>query len=128
MDIIQSLFVTGELVRECTWDIVVLLPKSRGKYHEMCLVEDIWKVIAIIIAWRLADYIKLHEILHRSIAWIGTGKANLEVKSSRRLRACFRRSCMRYLWISIRIITRWTGGAPWRSWKGTGWIPRYNDS
>ena len=67
-------------MRECTWDTVVLLPKIGGKYHAISLVEDIWKAIAIINYWRLADYIKLHEILHRSIAWIGTGKANSEVK------------------------------------------------
>ena len=42
--------------------------------------------------------------------------------------ACVSRLCMRYLWISTRPMTHWTGGAPWWCCKGMGWAPRSSKS
>ena len=65
---------------ECTWATYILIPKGGGEYHGIGLVEVIWKAIAIRIDQRLVDYIEFHYILHRFIAWRGTGTTNLDTK------------------------------------------------
>ena len=57
------------------------------------------------------------------IVWRGTGTAILEAQYSSRLRAYGRRSCMRYLLIYTRLMTRCNRGYTWRYWKVKGWSP-----
>ena len=57
MEMVQLEFDMGELDTECMWDTIVLLPKGGGEYHNIRLVEVIWKVIAIIIDRSLKDSI-----------------------------------------------------------------------
>ena len=49
------------------------------------------------------------------------GRPRWRPKSSSILRACSRRSCMRYLFIYTRLMTRWTGGVYSKYWKSMGW-------
>ena len=65
---------------EFIWDTNIILPKCRGKYRGIGLVEVIWKVIAIIIYQRLADSIGFHDILHGFRAWKVTVTVSLEAK------------------------------------------------
>ena len=80
VEIIQLAFDIGELVLDCTWDTVILLPKGGGEYQGIGLVGVLWKVISIIIDRRLAESIELYDVLHMFRVWRGTFTATLEAK------------------------------------------------
>ena len=44
VEIVQTAFWEGELAEEVTWQAVVLIPKRRGDYRGIGLVEVMWKV------------------------------------------------------------------------------------
>ena len=48
VEIIQTAFRDGELAEEVTWQAVVLIPKGKGDYRGIGLVEVMWKVVAAI--------------------------------------------------------------------------------
>ena len=70
MEIINLLFGTGELDKDCTWDTIVLIPKGIGEYHIIGLVEVLWKFIIINIDWCLSDSNELNDVLHGFRSWI----------------------------------------------------------
>ena len=76
----QTAFREGKLAEEATWQTVVLIPKGKGEFRGIGLVEVTWKVVAVILHRRLTAGIKLHDALHRFRGGRGTGKATLEAK------------------------------------------------
>ena len=52
---IQTDFRDGELTEEATWQAVVLIPKGKGDYRGIGLVEVMWKVVAVILNCRLTS-------------------------------------------------------------------------
>ena len=80
MEIIQTAFRDGELAEEATWQAVVLIPKGKGDYRDIGLVEVMWKVVAVILNRRLTSSIAFHDVLHRFRAGRGMGTATLEAK------------------------------------------------
>ena len=48
MELVQTVFWDRDLVEESTWQAVVLIPKGKGDYRGICLVEVMWKVVAVI--------------------------------------------------------------------------------
>ena len=46
---VQTAFWEGELAEEITWQAVVLIPKGKGDYRGIGLVEVMWKVVAVIL-------------------------------------------------------------------------------
>ena len=73
-------FVTGVLKKECTWNIILILPKGNGEYRIIGLVEVIWKFSDINIDQHLEDSIDLRDVLHGFRSQRGTGKNTLESK------------------------------------------------
>ena len=43
MEIVHTAFREGELAEESTWQAVVLIPKGKGDYRGIGLVEVMWK-------------------------------------------------------------------------------------
>ena len=66
---------------------VVLIPKGRGDYRGIGLMEVVWKVVAVIINQRLTASITYHEFLHGFRAGSGTGTTTLEAKLRHQLAA-----------------------------------------
>ena len=64
MEIIQTAFRDRELAEEITWHAVVLIPKGKGDYRGIGLVEVMWKVVAVILNRRLTSSITFHNVLH----------------------------------------------------------------
>ena len=87
MEIIQTAFRDRELAEEVTWQAVVLIPKGKGDYRGIGLVEVMWKVVAVILNSRLTYSITFHDILHGLRAGCGTGTATIEVKLLQQLAA-----------------------------------------
>ena len=80
VEIVQTAFREGELSEEVTRQAVVLIPKGKGDYRDIGLVEVMWKVMAVILNRRLTSSITFHDVLHGFRAGRGTGTATLEAK------------------------------------------------
>ena len=87
VEIIQTAFRDGELAEEVTWQAVVLIPKGKGDYRGIGLVEVMWKVVAVILNRRLTSSITFHDVLHGFRAGRGMGTATLEAKLLQQLAA-----------------------------------------
>ena len=87
VEIIQKAFREGELAEEFTWQAVVLIPKGKGDYRGIGLVEVMCKVVAVILNRRLTSSITFHDVLHGFRAGRGTGNATLEAKLLQQLAA-----------------------------------------
>ena len=66
------------------WLITVLLPKGRGDYRGIGILEPLWKCIEILIDRRL-QAIEFHDSLHGFLSGRGTGMATTEVKLAHQL-------------------------------------------
>ena len=73
VDLVQTAFQEGDLAKESTWQAVVLIPKGKGDYRRIGLVEVMWKVVAVILNSRFTSFIAFHDVLHGFRAGRGTG-------------------------------------------------------
>ena len=80
VELVQHVFVTGEISTQMTWAIVVLLPKSDGGVRGIGLLDVIWKLVTAIIDRRVSSNVQYHDALHGFRAKRGTGTAILEAK------------------------------------------------
>ena len=87
VEITQTAFSEGNLVEEATWQTVVLIPKGKGEFRGIGLVEVTWKVVAVILNRRLTAGLKFHDALHRLREGRGTGMATLYSKLLQHLAA-----------------------------------------
>ena len=63
-----------------------MVPKGKGEFRGIGLVEVVWKILSLILHRRLAA-IQLHEVLHGFREGRGTGTATLEAKLLQQLAA-----------------------------------------
>ena len=80
VDLVQTAFWEGDLLEGSTRKAVVLIPKGKGDYRGIGLVEVIWKVVAVILNRRFTSSITFHDVLHGFRAGRSTGTATLEAK------------------------------------------------
>ena len=75
-------FGDGTVPYEISWELMVLLPKGRGGYQGIDLVEVLWKVCSVVVNCCFKMIVVLHDALHgfREGRGIGTAalQANLE--------------------------------------------------
>ena len=76
--LIQLVFAERKLPKELTWENIVLLPKGKGGYQGIRLVEVAWKLCAVVLNLRLKKGVELHDSLHGFRYGRGTGTATLE--------------------------------------------------
>ena len=87
VELVQTAFRDGDMAEEATWQAVVLIPKGKGDYRGISLVEVMWKVVAVILNHRFTSSITFHDVLHGLRAVRGTGTATLEAKLLQQLAA-----------------------------------------
>ena len=87
VEMTQTAFRDGKLTEEAAWQTVVMIPKRKGEFRGIGLVEVTWKVMAVILHWRLTTGMKLHDAFHRFREGRGTGTATLEAKLLQQLAA-----------------------------------------
>ena len=78
--LVRANFGEGRLVEETTWWEMVLIPKGKGEYHNIGLVEVVWKVVAAILNLRLTASTTYPDFLHGFRAGCGTGNVTLRPK------------------------------------------------
>ena len=74
------------MAEEATWQAMVMVPKGKGEFRGIGLVEVTWKLVSLILHRRLAA-IQLHDVLHGFREGRGTGTATLEAKLLQQLAA-----------------------------------------
>ena len=87
VDLVQTAFRERDLAEESTWQAVVLIPKGKGYYRCIGLVEVMWKVVAVILNCRFTSSITFHNVFHGFRAGHGTGTATLEANLVQQLAA-----------------------------------------
>ena len=87
VELVQTAFRDGDLAEEATWQAVVLIPKGKGDYRGIVLVEVMWKVVAVILNRRFNSSITFHNVLHGFRVGRGTGTTTLEAKLLQQLAA-----------------------------------------
>ena len=80
VELTQTAFREGNMTEEATWQTVVLIPKGKGKFRGIGLVEVIWKLLTLILHCRLTT-IKLHDVLHGFREGRGTRTSSLMAAS-----------------------------------------------
>ena len=83
--IIQNNSKDGVVTEEVAWEIMVFLPKGRGEYWEIGLVEMVWKVFATVVNCRLKRSVTLRDALHAFRAGWGTSTSTLEENLAQQL-------------------------------------------
>ena len=66
---------------------MLLIPKGRGDYHGIGLVEVVWKVVVVIINCRFITSITFHDVLHGCQVGCFTGTDSLKTKLLQKLAA-----------------------------------------
>ena len=78
--LVQAAFQEVRMAEEATCKAVVLIFKGGGEYHDIDLVEVVWKVVTVILNCRFTASIAFHEILCSFWAGRSTGTASLKAK------------------------------------------------
>ena len=87
VEITQTAFRDGKLAEEAAWQTVVLIPKGKGEFRGIGLVEVTWKLMTVILHRRLTTGLQLHDVLHGFREGHGTGTATLKAKLLQQLAA-----------------------------------------
>ena len=78
--LVREEFGEGRLAEESMWQAVVLIPKGKGEYRGIGLVEVMWKVVTAILNRRITASITYHEILYGFRASCSTVTATIKAK------------------------------------------------
>jgi hypothetical protein len=84
VSLIQAVWECGTVPTQMKWMVIVLLPKGRGDYHGIGLLNPMWKVVEKIMVARLS-VIELHDCLHGALSRWGMGRAIIEVNLNQQL-------------------------------------------
>ena len=76
--ILQVAFQYGTLAEEFTCQIVILIPKCKGDFLGIGLIEVLWKAITSLLNHRITAAIFFHDMLRVFWAGQGTGTPTLE--------------------------------------------------
>ena len=63
--LVQVMFRYGTVQEDMAWAKMVLIPKGKGEYRGIGLVEVLWKVCSVVVTCRLKRSVVLHNQLHR---------------------------------------------------------------
>ena len=80
VQLVQHVFLTGEIPQGMAHSVCVLLPKPDGGVRGLGLLEIVWKVVASILTVRLNAGIRWHDSIHGFRTARGTGTAIIEAK------------------------------------------------
>ena len=83
--LVRVMFGDGNIPEEIDWVTMVLLPKGKGDYWGIGLVEVLWKVRSVVVNCCLKRSVMFHGTLHGFRERLGTGTATLEAKIAHQL-------------------------------------------
>ena len=87
----QVKFRYGTLPVVIVWAKMFLIPKGKGEYRGIGLVEVLWKVFSVMVNFQLKRSVVLHGTLHGCITVRGMGTAKLEKNLAQKLEGIARK-------------------------------------
>ena len=75
VEIVQHMWIMGEIPQELRWTILVLIPKGTKYTRGIGPLDTIWKVIEALIDTLLCASLQFHNALHGFRYGRGTGTA-----------------------------------------------------
>ena len=76
----QMLFRDCRTLTECTWHMVVLIPKGGGEFRDIGIVEGLWNVLSGVINQQIGSSVHFHYVLHGlRVGWV-TGNTAFKAK------------------------------------------------
>jgi hypothetical protein len=79
LGLIQTIWDRGEIPKQMSWMVIVLLPKGGGNFQGIGLLDPCWKVVKKIMVCQMA-IIEFPPSLHGGLPKHGTGTATIEAK------------------------------------------------
>ena len=83
--LVQVVFRNGTVTEEILWDTMVLLPKWKGGYRGIGLVEVLWNMCSVVVNCQLKISVVFRDALHGFIKGKGAGTATLEAKLAHKM-------------------------------------------
>ena len=80
VEILQTAFRDDRISTECTWQMVVLVPKGDGEFRGIGIVGVLWKALSGVINRRIRAAVKLNNFIHGLLGGWGTWTAYLKSK------------------------------------------------
>jgi hypothetical protein len=84
LELIQVIWDWGEIPKQMSWMVIVLLPKGGGNFRGIGLLDLCWKVVEKLMVRRMA-IIEFHPSLHGGLPKRGMGMATIEAKMAQQL-------------------------------------------
>ena len=75
--LVQVVFRNGTVTEEILWDTMVLLPKWKGGYRGIGLVEVLWNMCSVVVNCQLKISVVFRDALRGFIEGKGAGTATL---------------------------------------------------
>ena len=85
MRLVQVMFRDGTVPEEIAWTKMVLIPKGKGGYMGIRIVEVLCKVCSFVVNCRLKKSVVMHDALHGFREGRGRGIAMLEANLSQQM-------------------------------------------
>ena len=85
VQLVQVTFGGGTVMEDISWAMMVLIPKGKGEYWGIRLVEVLWKVCSLVVNCLLKQSIMLHDALYGFREGRGEGTATLEANLKQQL-------------------------------------------
>ena len=79
VEIVQHMWLTGDIPQELGWTVLVLVPKGTTDTRGIGLLETLWKVVEALIYTRLIASIQFHDVIHRFWEERGMGTAIMDL-------------------------------------------------
>ena len=64
VDIVQHMWLTGDIPQELGWTVLVLIPKVTTDTRGIGLIDTLWKMVEALIDTRICASLQLHAFLH----------------------------------------------------------------
>ena len=83
--LVQGMFGGGTAPEDIAWATMVVLPKGKGGYRGIGIVEVLRKVCSVVVNFRLKRSVVFHDALHGFREGQGIGTATLDAKLEQQL-------------------------------------------
>ena len=80
IELVKKASREGRLLAECTWKMVVLIPKGNGYSRGIGLVEVLWKTVSGVINRHIRVEVHFHHLLHDF--WEGRGARTVSLEEN----------------------------------------------
>ena len=79
--LVHVIFKDGTVTEEIPWETMVLIPKEKGDYRGIGIVEVLWKACSVVVNCRLKKSVVFHDSINGFREGRGDGDGNVGVQA-----------------------------------------------